>query len=315
MAEFDSGVSAGSPAASSVSPGATPDSPSGSSGVTAASPAASDASLGASPDTNAAPQTEQAVPYQRFAEVNRRMREAEASAHRWQQVQQQYGELADPQTYRNAVQLFSQLRQDPVSVATQLLSELAANEQYRPMVASQAAKVLQGLRGAVPKEEPEPQPDLMAENGAPVYSAAQQRAWLEWNQRKLQAQFDTRLNEATAPLKQMQQERAVAQVRQQAEQVAGQMYDRAQTWHGFKQHEAEIASVWNQHSDWTLQDAYLHVLHTKILPALPAQAQAKVVADLQQKAAAQSLSPSGASRPATPDFKGDFAAALKHFAR
>jgi hypothetical protein len=42
-------------------------------------------------------------------------------------------------------------------------------------------------------EDPEPQPDLQAENGMPVYSAQQQRQWQEWQTRRLRAEFEERL--------------------------------------------------------------------------------------------------------------------------
>jgi hypothetical protein len=92
------------------------------------------------------------------------------------------------------------------------------------------------------------------------------------------------------------------------------MLQRARQWHGFKDHEAEIAKVFNAHQEFDLKDAYLHVLHEKILPSYPAKAQAQVVADLQSRAAAQTLNPGGATRPGQPDFKGDFKAALEYAA-
>lgn len=313
MDGFESGVSAGSPSAS-VTGDTSAGTPTASSG--GASPSEFSASHPSVGQDSGTPTTSPAapgpIPYERFREVNERMKTAEQ---RWQRIQEQYGELVDPNAYRQSVSLINQLKSDPVTFATNMLSALAADEQHRPAIASQAARVLQGLRGATPREEPEPQPDLVAENGAPVFSAQQLRAWQEWQVRQIRADFQAQLAQATQPVKEFQKERAVAQVRAQAETAAGQIYERAKTWQGFKDHEAEIAQVWNQHPDWQLQDAYLHVLHTKILPALPAQAQARVVADLQQKAAAQSLNPSGATRPSTPDFKGDFLKALEFHSR
>jgi hypothetical protein len=239
---------------------------------------------------------------------------------RWQQITERFGDLSqvDPTIYRTAMAVANQLRTDPVAVVTQMLSELSQHEQYGPQVVAQAARLLQGRRGTQPKpaaEEPEPQPDLVAENGEAVYSAKQSRAWMAWQQRTMQADFDAKLQSALAPVQEITREREIAKVQQHAQTVANQIYERAQTWHGFKQHEQEIGEVWGQHKDWTLQDAYLHILHTKILPTLPAQAQAKVVADLQQKAASQSLNPAGVTRPAPPNFHGDFEKALEHFSK
>ena len=232
---------------------------------------------------------------------------------RWRNTEQSWGEIlkANPQQIREMLGWYQRAAADPVAHATQLLSELQADERYRPQVASQAAKILQALRTHQPKEEPEPQPDLVAENGMPVYSAERLRQYREWDAKRSQAAIEARLSEALKPLRELQQERQQSRLTQQASESAAKQYADAQKWHGFKEHEADIAKAFNDNRDWSLQDAYLHILHTKILPSFPANAQAKVVADLQSKAAAQTLNPSGAVRPSTPDFKGDFKAALE----
>lgn len=250
------------------------------------------------------------VPYERFTEVNARMKAAED---RWRQTETAFGEVLqmDPQSIRGMLGWYRQAGADPVAFATELLNNLVTNEQYRPQVASQAARILGSLKTVTPREDPEPQPDLVAENGAPVYSADRLRQWREWSDRRMQRDMESRLAEATKPLREIQQERQAAAVRQHADQQAAQMYREAQHWHGFKDHEAEIAKVFDANPRFDLKDAYLHVLHTKILPTLPAKAQAAVVADLQSKAAAQTMNPAGTAKPARPDFKGDFKAALE----
>lgn len=252
--------------------------------------------------------------YARFKEVNEQYKQATE----WRQnLEQSWGEIlkADPSRLREMIGWYQRAAADPVAHATQLLSELQADERYRPQVASQAAKILSALRVQQPKEDPEPQPDLVAENGLPVYSAKQQRDWLGWNQRKMQAEFDAKLQQTVAPFKSLVQRQQQVELEQQTKAQADAQLQRARQWHGFKEHESEIAKVFDAHPEFDLKDAYLHVLHEKILPTLPAKAQAAVVADLQSKAAAQTLNPSGATRPATPDFKGDFKAALEHAAK
>lgn len=263
--------------------------------------------------TDATTQAPGPIPYQRFEEVNRRMKEAED---RWRNTEQSWGEIlkANPQQIRQMLGWYQRAAADPVAHATQLLAELQADERYRPQVASQAARILQGLRGMQAKEEPEPQPDLVAENGTPVYSADALRKWREWDSKRSQAAIEARLSEALKPLREIQQERQQSVLKQHATDAAAKQYQAAQNWHGFKEHEADIAKAFSENADWSLQDAYLHVLHTKILPSIPAKAQAQVVADLQSKAAAQTLNPSGATKPSTPDFKGDFKAALEYHA-
>lgn len=241
------------------------------------------------------------------------MQEAEK---RWQDTEQSWGPILkhSPQQINEMLGWYQRAAADPVAHATQLLAELQADERYRPQVASQAARILQGLRQSQPREEPEPQPDLVAENGTPVYSAPRLREWREWDSKRSGAAMEARLTEALKPLREMQQERQQTALRQQADTAAAKQYEAAKSWHGFKEHEAEIAEAFNKNRDWNLQDAYLHVLHTKILPTIPARAQAQVVADLQSKAAAQTLNPSGASKPASPNFNGDFKAALEYHA-
>jgi hypothetical protein len=143
------------------------------------------------------------------------------------------------------------------------------------------------------------------------------REWQGWNATRSSQALEARLAEALKPLNELRQERQAAAVTQRVTSEASQMYQKASSWHGFKAHEAEIAKVFDANPSFDLKDAYLDVLHRVILPTLPAQAQAKVVADLQSKAAAQSLNPAGSARPSMPEFKGDttdrMKAALEHF--
>lgn len=251
--------------------------------------------------------------YKRFQESQAQAKELKE----WRQnLEQSWGPVLkhSPQQIQEMLGWYQRAAADPVAHATQLLAELQADERYRPQVASQAARILQGLRQSQPREDPEPQPDLVAENGTPVYSAPRLREWREWDAKRSQAAIETRLTEALKPLRELQQERQQTALRQQASDAAAKQYEAAKSWHGFKEHEAEVAKAFNDNPAWSLQDAYLHVLHTKILPSIPARAQAQVVADLQSKAAAQTLNPAGTTKPAAPDFKGDFKAALEYHA-
>jgi len=249
------------------------------------------------------------VPYERFDQINRRMRDAEE---RWQKTEQTWGDLLqhDPGMVRNALGILQRAAADPVEHVTQLLAELQGDPRYQQKVASQAARILGSLRQQA-KEDPQPQPDLVAENGAAVMSAPRQQELLDWHLRRLQANYEAKIAEATAPLKVLMDRERRNEVSRKANEEAAQQYQKAMKWHGFKEHEADIAKAFNENATWSLSDAYIHVLHTKILPALPAKAQAQVVADLQSKAAAQTLNPSGSVKPTAPDFHGDFKAALE----
>lgn len=204
---------------------------------------------------------------------------------------------------------------DPVQTVMRLNERLQGDARFGPQLASAAARMLQARRGqGQPAAEPEPEPDLMAENGQPVYSAPQMRKWQAWQAGQMEAKILQRLAPLEQQAKATAEERRVSEVRQRANAQADTLLAQAKTWHGFEAHQDAILEAFKSHEDWTLQDAYLSVLHSKILPAMPAQAQATVVADLQQKAAAQTLNPAGGAPASSPDFGGDFKKALQHFA-
>jgi hypothetical protein len=253
------------------------------------------------------------IPYERFEQINRRMKEAEE---RYQGMEQSWGAVLrhDPQRVSQAVEFAQRFSADPVESAVQILLEAQQNPQFSPRVASQAARLLGMFRSQQPKEDPEPQPDLVAENGMPVFSAERLRQWREWDGKRSSAAFDAKLQETVAPFKSLVERQQQQELQTRTNQQAESALQKARQWHGFKDNEAEIAKVFGANPDFDLKDAYLHVLHTKILPSMPAKATAQVVADLQSKAAAQTLNPSGATRPSTPDFKGDFKAALEYAA-
>jgi hypothetical protein len=276
------------------------------------SPTASDTTQPSSLTTDAT--TPGPIPYERFAEINRRMKDAEE---RYQGVEQSWGAVlrhGDPQRVSQAVEFAQRFSADPVESAVQILLEAQQNPQFSPRVASQAARLLGMFRNQQPKEDPEPQPDLVAENGLPVMSAQRLREWQGWMQGRQQREFDAKLEQTVAPFKSLVERQQQQELTLKTNQQADQQLQKARQWHGFKDHEAEIAKVFGENREFDLKDAYLHVLHTTILPAMPAKAQAQVVADLQSKAAAQTLNPSGATRPGSPDFKGDFKAALEYAA-
>ena len=254
------------------------------------------------------PEREPFIPRARFDEINQRMQAAERQ---YQDVQQRYGRVLgqDPQAIERALWVYQQLAADPVAGATQLLQELHGHPQYGPRVASEAARLLASMRGQQPVEEP--QPDMQAEDGRAVYSADQQRKWYAWQAQQQEAALSQRL----APYEQALQQQQYAAMEQQAYSGAREQLDYMRAnWHGFKDHEGDVRSVMEQ-SNLSPQDAYLYVLHTKILPGSQAKTQAQVMANLQAKAGAQTVNPGGAGGGKTPDFGGDFKKALEHFGR
>jgi hypothetical protein len=74
----------------------------------------------------------------------------------------------------------------------------------------------------------------------------------------------------------------------------------------FSEHEADIkAYLAERHYAASLESAYIHVLTTKVLPALSATERAKTVTELKTQAAASSAKPAR-SASATPMRPKDF---------
>jgi len=111
------------------------------------------------------------------------------------------------------------------------------------------------------------------------------------------------IGKEVAPLKQEQAtqkaEREAHATTARINHTADAMMDRAKAWHGFTEHATAVADVWDARPDWSLQDAYLHVLHTTILPGLSKTERTKVLADLNQKPAATTVNPSSSTTSAS----------------
>ena len=69
-----------------------------------------------------------------------------------------------------------------------------------------------------------------------------------------------------------------------------------------------------QHDDWSLHDAYLHILHTEILPKADQTSQTKLLTQLQTQAAGATVHPGATTPSATPKFKS-FREAAEYYDR
>lgn len=300
-----------------ASPAATPSTPDLASAAVPTPGTASEAPIGTDSDPSSATEARGPIPYDRFSQVNTRMREAERRIKAWEDS---HGDLLKmPSDQAKLLRQFAtEFQTDPVATVLKMTERLQGHPSFGPQLASAAARMLSARRGqGQAPAEPEPQPDIQVvdANGMPTgqvtFSASQLRKWQDWSSRQMEARIAQRI----APL----EAQAQAQTRQQQEQQrhaevmaqADALLERARSWNGFTDHEASILTAFQEHTDWDLKDAYLHVLHTEILPKLPAQAQAKVAADLQSKAAASTLNPSGGAPTSRPDFGGDFKKALE----
>lgn len=269
------------------------------------------------------------IPYDRWYKVNERMKQAEA---RTRGLEEQYGDVlrVDPQVARAQMQMYQALASDPVGTAAEMVARLMQHPQYGGQMAAAAARWAAQHPGQAPPQGMQApvsmDPDLVAENGEGVYSAKRLQQVLDQQAKTLRDEFA----KAVGPLQQshqaQQQQARQAQMHRWADEQATRQLDEASAWYGWDQHKSDVAQALSEHPanpqtgdpGWTLPQAYLHVLHTKILPTLSANERATVVADMQQRAAAATLNPATGSAPQKPKFSGDregFKAALEHFGK
>lgn len=250
-----------------------------------------------------APATEPGpIPYARFKEVNddlRAMRE-------WRQ---RYGwaESVDPEQF-GLIQRWAQAyRADPIQWYAQTTAELRQLYPHLvPNLTSEAARILAGSRSFTPEPEIEPDVPVYDDQGRLVsrtFSADRVK-------QIVQRAVASAIGEHVAPIKQTferQQAREQAMAMQQeANHAATAIHEAAKTWEGFTEHQAAIAQAFAEHEDWSLQDAYLSVLHSTILPSRDQHSQAKLLGHLQTQAAGATVhpnAPTGTSRPKFSNFK------------
>lgn len=303
------------PSAEADSPSADPTSPDV---AAATSPEGAPTPPAPTPDEGAqVPRDEPGpLPFARHqAILDNERKKREAVEERWGRVAWA-NELVEQGATKDQVQhalgISQRLTSDPAAFIEQLLTEAAGNQWLSQQVRSIAGRVLGAqAASAQPPAQPaaqdaEPQPDYFTQNEdgskTPFYSGPQLKKWQEWSQR----QTDAKVNERLAPFEAERQQR----LEQQQNQQLYQQY--------YKAGEAQLAELKQQplfvkHFDavkahmearqFTISpmEAWLHVLHTQVLPSLDQTARASERADLRTQAAASSVNPRAAatSGPAT----------------
>lgn len=244
-----------------------------------------------------------------YAERDTARREFEEYKQRYQ-----WASEVDPSEFQQLQRWSSAYREDPVRWMAETIAELRqAYPHLAPALTSEAARILAGSRGF--QAEPEIDPDI------PVLDAQGQVVSQAYSADRVKQLIARQVAEAlgreVGPLKQtveQQQSRArVQEARAEAIETADAQFAQAQSWHGFAEHKAAIAKAFETHPRWTLQDAYLHVLHTEILPQLDQKSQGKLLTHLQTQAAGSTVRPDGSGTP-RPKFKADqWKEALEYF--
>lgn len=198
--------------------------------------------------------------------------------------------------------------------------QMLAHPEYGPQWRAEVARTLRGMRQQTPEVSEEPAPDVPVVDAqgntvSHAYSAPQMKKWQDWQW----AQREASLNEKFAPLEsmrtQIEQAQQVAQIQQQAAHHAQSTLETLRANPYFVEHEGKIkqALAENEAFGDNVYQAFVHVLSTQVLPGLSQTEQAKVVASLQQKAAASTVSASGQTATSKPKFK-DFAEASRYYA-
>ena len=226
-----------------------------------------------------------------------------------------WADRVDPAEFNQLQRWSTAYREDPVKWMAETISELRrAYPHLTPALTSEAARILGGARGLHATPEPEIEPDIpvLDQQGNVVSQAFSADRVKQYVTRAVAEA----LGREVAPLKKSvedQQASVVAQ-RERAASIADAdaVYKQAEQWHGFAEHKPAIAKAFHAHPDWSLQDAYLHVLHTEILPKFDQASQTKLLTQLKTQAAGGSVRPDGAGQ-AKPDFKGDFRKALEYY--
>ena len=221
----------------------------------------------------------------------------------------------DPQQFQHLQRWSTAYREDPVKWMADTISELReAYPHLTPALTSEAARILGGARGLHQAPEPEIEPDI------PVLDAQGQVVSQAFSADRVRQLMTRQVGEAiareVAPLKKSMADQQ-AQIATSRERVASiaeadALYKRGAQWYGFTAHQPAIAKAFESHPDWSLQDAYLHVLHTEILPTFDRASQSKLLTQLQTQAAGGTVRPDGAGQ-GRPDFKGDFRKALEYY--
>jgi hypothetical protein len=279
------------------------------------------ASVSTEPD-----KTEGEPPKWRWQDILANARETsakEAEARVRQEIEQRYAGLQD------FASIAQQERQGLLVWRAALNGDQNAIAQIKAHPEARAA--LQQLLGeqAATQADVEPEADLQAADGTLVYSAQQQKKWQDWNSRQLTQKLTQQFTQQFSPLQrlaQQQQQREEAERKQaEHEQWATDVFAPIKRLPFFEELKPEIAKALAASTDQKLDanglrnfvwDTYA-TLHAAKLDSQSKQSESKVLANLQQRVVAGSVSPSSTGATSAPkrfqSGQQGFEDALRHF--
>jgi len=231
-----------------------------------------------------------------------------------------WAENHDPEEVKNALELITEMRADPVSFYRRLGTDLTGHPTY--------GKALQ----PPPAEAPEPGPDLFttdeAGNRIEMYSAKRQREWREWNDKRVMGQVDQRLNPLQEWHRNAQSEEQRRTIIEGAKSTATEVMNdmRANYPYFTKENEPKIAEFLAKIPAATkkrigsiaaLNVAYTQFLKAEIFPNIDKRAEDRIRKEFGMKAAASSgsVKPGGGNVSGVPKRPTNVGELAKHLER
>jgi len=210
-----------------------------------------------------------------------------------------WAEAVDRSAYEEAARIGQLYQRDKPAYIRQVLAEAVNDPTLAPLVRSEAARVLGSRQQPAAPQAIEPDIPVVDEQGrtvAQAFSAERVKALIA------QAVADA-IGKEVAPIKAdfqtRQQQEQARQQQAEAQKASNTLYEQVTTeLQGFKEHEAEIAAVFEKipgDPATALYRAYAQV----VIPKLQAAGQAKALEDLKTKAAASTANPASATVAAT----------------
>jgi hypothetical protein len=232
------------------------------------------------------------IPRARFDEVNTRLQELKT-------FKEQYGwaESVQRDQLEEMSQWYGGYKGDPAEFLERAYQEALSHPVHGPTVKSRIGKLMASMRAQQQQAEPTFEPDVpvMDANGQIVtrtYSADLVKQMLA---HEIEKRLDPYKQDLETRKQRAEREQRQEQVNARAD--ADIAYVKARP--GFAKFQKEILAAFQANPKMTIRDAYDAVMDAK----LPAEAEAKVLSDLQQKAHAQTVNPGTPSGSAPPTFK------------
>jgi hypothetical protein len=206
-----------------------------------------------------------------------------------------WAESVDRSQLEQMAQWYSRYNGDAGEFVEAILQESLQHPVHSASVRSRLGRMMASLKAT--QQAPE-----KIEPGIPVMNDKGEIVARTYTDAQLEQVLQQKLDAALSPFKEdldtrkTQAEKAREKAALEAKADADIAYVRKRP--GFEKHKAEILAAFNANPQFTLRDAYDAVMDTK----LPAEAEAKVRSDLQQKANAQTVNPGTPTGSALPKF-------------